>query len=188
MTRELRRSGVFSLNVRPMTSTRDPWTAIPRLVDEGDVDIALGVLDDLGRLGHLDRRGGMRSGNGQTIELVHEGSSLRGRARGDLDDVGDSPLLVARVDPLGAVSDEEVLIEPQTRVLLKDRDTLLLCSSWIDRGLVDHHVPNSKVLPHRPTRREQRRKIRLPRGVDRGRRGDDKDVSPGQLRGIVGHH
>lgn len=29
MTRELRRSGVFSLNVRPSTSTRAPWIERP---------------------------------------------------------------------------------------------------------------------------------------------------------------
>jgi hypothetical protein len=81
-----------------------------QLVHQRDVEIALGVLDDLGRLGDLDRRravdaGGDHRGVGPGDALER----LRRVARDHLDDALEGVLLVAGVDALGRVAEEEVL-------------------------------------------------------------------------------
>ena len=59
------------------------------LVDEGDVDVALGVLDDLGRLGDPDAAGLMGAGGDDAaVEVVDEVGDLGGGTRGYLLDVG----------------------------------------------------------------------------------------------------
>jgi len=57
--------------------------------DEGDVDVALGVLDDLGRLGDPDAAGLMGAGGDDAaVEVVDEVGDLGGGTRGYLLDVG----------------------------------------------------------------------------------------------------
>ena len=111
------------------------------LVDQGDVDIALSVLDDLGSLGDLDRGGAVgASGDDGAVESVNKVGHLRGGAGRHLDDRGQAVLAVTRVDPLRAVTDEEVAVEDQPGDLLEDRHALLLGCTRVDRRLVDHHV------------------------------------------------
>jgi len=51
------------------------------LVDEGDVDIALGVLNDLGRFGNLDAGSQMRScGDDRFVEGIDDFADLGGRS------------------------------------------------------------------------------------------------------------
>ena len=58
-------------------------------------------------------------------------------ARDDLDDLRQRVLLVARVDALGRVADEEVASSMQARVLLEDGHADLLGGAGIDGRLVD---------------------------------------------------
>jgi len=76
-----------------------------QLVDEGDVDVALGVFDDLGRLGYADagRKVGA-SGDDAVVQRIDEVGGLGRGAGGDLFDGGEAMLAVARVDALGGSS------------------------------------------------------------------------------------
>ena len=111
------------------------------LVDERDVHVPLGVLDDLGRLGDADR--GCAVNPCADDPAVQFGHSVRGLGRGsadDLYDVGEAPSAVPGVDSLRGVADREVLVDLQAGRLLKDRDAVLLGAPRIHRGLVDHKV------------------------------------------------
>ena len=80
-----------------------------QFVDEGDVDIALSVFDDLGGFGDSDAGGLMGAGgNDAAVEGVDEFGGLAGGAGGDLGDGRQPVVLVAGVDAFGGVADEEV--------------------------------------------------------------------------------
>ena len=159
------------------------------LVHEGDVDVALGVLDDLGRLGDPDRfrpehaAGGDPAVNGGDA-LGHLGIL----ARDHLDDLFDGMLAVARIDPLGRVSEEEVAAALQPRHALDQRPAHLLGDARIDRAFEDdHRRPGGIDQPgDRLGRLQQRREVRTIRGVDRSRHGDDIDVGAARRRGLRG--
>jgi hypothetical protein len=64
-----------------------------KLVDEGDVDVALGVLDDLRGFGDANRGGAVGSGRDDAlVETVDELCGLRGGPAGDLDDRAQTAL------------------------------------------------------------------------------------------------
>ena len=112
-----------------------------QLVDQRDVHVALGVLDDLGGLGHLEARGLVRAGGDDAaIQLIHEIGHFGRGAGGDLLDAGQAVLLVARIDALGAVAGEEILVELQARNLLEDRDADFFGAARVDGGFVNDHV------------------------------------------------
>ena len=72
-----------------------------QLVHERDVEIALGVLDDLGRLGDLDRRGPEHARlHDPAIEPRNLLERFRIAPRDDLHDVRQGVLAVAGVDAL----------------------------------------------------------------------------------------
>lgn len=79
-----------------------------QLVDQGNVYVALGVLDHLGRFGYLDTRclvgAGGYDGSVQVVDVV---GHFRSGACGDLLDRRQAVGLVARVDPFRGVPDEE---------------------------------------------------------------------------------
>ena len=110
-----------------------------QLVHQRDVEVALRVLDHLGRLGHLDARGLVHAGGDDAaVDLGHLLQRRRRVARHHLHDPGQRVLLVAGVDALGRVADEEVLLPLQARVLLEQRDADLLGGAGIHGRLVDH--------------------------------------------------
>jgi hypothetical protein len=67
----------------------------------------------------------------------HGVQGLGAVAADDLEDLGQRVLLVARVDALGAVADEEVLLPLQAGFALQHRHADLFGGTWIDRRLVD---------------------------------------------------
>ena len=112
-----------------------------QLVDQGDVQVALGVLDDLGRLGHADALRLVRArGDDLPVELVDQLGRLGRGAGGHLPDGGHPVRLVARVDPLRAVAGVEVAVVHQARVVLEHGHAVLLGGARVDRGLVDDDV------------------------------------------------
>ena len=144
------------------------------LVDQRDVDVALGVLDHLGGLGHADARGLVGAGGDhRAVERVDEVGDLGRRAGGDLDDAGQAVLLVARVDALRAVARVEVAVVDQPGFLLQDRHADFLGRARIDRGFVDHHVAALERAADAAAGRLQRAEVRPLELVDRGRHGDD---------------
>ena len=84
------------------------------LVDQRDVEVALGVLDDLGGFGHLDRAGAIGAGgHHRGVERIHERRGFGRRARDDLHDVRQPVLRIAGVRPFGAVAGVEIAVERQ---------------------------------------------------------------------------
>ena len=92
------------------------------LVHQGDVQVALDVLDHLGGFGGSNVRRGVRAGRDDApIEGVHEGRGLRRGAGGDLHHVRQTVLLVAWVDAFRAVAGEEIAIADQPGLRLHQR-------------------------------------------------------------------
>ena len=152
-----------------------------QLVDERDVDVALGVLDDLRGLGDADRRRSVGArGDDLGVEGVHKLGRRRGGAGGDLEDVRQAVLVVARVDALGGVAQPEVGVDAQPRLGFEDRSTDLLGGARVDRRLVDHHVAGCQRAPDGAARGLQRREVRPTEPVDGGRDGHDVDVHVGE--------
>ena len=84
-----------------------------KLIHKGDIDIALGILDDLRRFRHLD---GFRAVDTrvdhQFIDLRHDVQGLRIHAGNDLGD-GLQPVdLVSGIDALRRIPDLEVDAAP----------------------------------------------------------------------------
>jgi hypothetical protein len=76
-----------------------------QLVHERDVEVALGVLDDLGGFGDADATGRVGAGGDDlAVEGVDDGGDLGAGAAGDLFDAGEAVLVVAGVDALWAVT------------------------------------------------------------------------------------
>ena len=80
------------------------------------------------------------------VELVDELGDFGSGPGGDLLDRGEPVFLVAWIDALRTVADEEVLIELESGLAFQDRHTDFFRAAGIDRGLVDHHI----ALLHRP--------------------------------------
>jgi len=111
------------------------------LVDERDVEVALGVLDDFGRLrdpNTTDLVG--TGGDDASVQGVDEVGNLGGGTGGYLLDRGQPVFFVAGIDALRAVADEEIPVELEFGYPLQDGDADLLRSAGVDRGLVDDNV------------------------------------------------
>ena len=108
-------------------------------VDEGDIDVALGVLDHFGRLGGPDALGGMDlTAVDGAIDRRQPLGDLRRLARDDLDDAIDGVQAIAGVDALGRIAHEKVdpRLKPGGR---GDRGAAdLLGDAGID-GALEHH-------------------------------------------------
>ena len=120
------------------------------LVDQGDVDVALGVLQHLGELGDADRRGAVGAGRDHALVDGVDDVERLGRVAGDdLQDVVEAALLVAGVDALGRVADVEVGLPFEAGRLLEDGDADVLGDAGIDGGFVDDDVALLEGLAER---------------------------------------
>ena len=96
------------------------------------------------------------------VQLVDELRGFGRRARGDLADGRQAMLLVARVDALGAVAGEEILVELQARDALEDRHAHLFGAARDTRWI--------RTPPRRPSSAPCRRfRSRASSGVRSGR-------------------
>ena len=109
------------------------------LVDEGDVEVPLRVLNHLGGFGHANRRHPV---NPCTHHRRVQVSDLFERfgivPRNNLDDPGEAVLPVARIDAFGGIADVEILAPSHAGLLLEDRHANLFGGPWIDGRLVDY--------------------------------------------------
>ena len=156
-------------------------------VDERDVDVALRILDRLGRLGRLDRGGPEHAPAGhRAIEPGELLDHLLILAGDDLGDLVDTVLAVARVDPLGTVAEPEVAAPLEAADLLDPRAAQILGHARVDRALVNDRRPPAGVEPGRQHlgRRQHRPKVGPVALIDRRRNGDDIDVRTGAIRRI----
>jgi len=151
-------------------------------IHEGDVDVPLGVLDDLGRLGHPDgRRQVGAGGDDGAVEFVDGPCRLRGGSRGDLPDAGHPVRLVSRVDALRAVAAEKVRVVFQARHPFDDRYAVLLGAARIDRGLEDHDGSDPDDLSHGLAGRQEQAEVRPVVPIDGGGHGHDIDGARPQV-------
>ena len=156
------------------------------LVHEGDVHVALGVLDHLRGLRHADRGGAVDARrDDRRVEGLHPGCGLRSRARDDLADRGEPVRSVSGIDPFGRVSDEEVPVEDETRRAFELRNADLLGRARVDGRLVHDHRPAPEDGADRAARGNERGEVRLPRIVHRRRDAHDVGVAPAQRRRVV---
>src|SRR5690606_25399621 len=111
-----------------------------QLVHEGDVEIALGVLDHLRGLRGADRGGAVHADGDD--RAVDRGHALEGRLVFPGDHLGDAlegVFLVTGIDAFGRVAEEEIPSPPKARNPLEDRPAEILRDAGVDRGLVHHH-------------------------------------------------
>ena len=153
------------------------------LVHEGDVDVALRVLDYFGGFGHPDRGGAKHSAlRDRAIERGNAFKHLWGLSCHDLGDLVDRVLAVARIDPFGAVGQEEIATADEAGRGFEDRTADVLGYPGIDSAF-EHH---DRCRAPRPAFGEQRshrvrgspdnRQIGPVVLVDWGRHGDDVEI------------
>ena len=156
----------------------DPVKNKRQLVHEGDVEVPLGVLDHLGRLGDPDA---LRPMDARLDDLlVGRGDSLQGRravAGDDLHDTLEGVLAVTWVDPFGRVTEEEVLPGLEPASLLDDRSADLLGHAWVDGGFEDNDGTGLDRLSDQFRRGNQGPQIRPVVLVDRGRDRDNIEAA-----------
>ena len=86
------------------------------LVDQGDVDVALGIFENFGELGDADRWCAVGAGfDNRLINSIDDIQCLRSVARNNLQDIVEAPLFVPGIDALRRVSDVEIDLPFQTR-------------------------------------------------------------------------
>ena len=131
-------------------------------VHQGDVEVALGVLDDLGGFGNLDGAGRVDAGGDHGgVGVGDDLEGFRGVAGDDLHDLGDGAFLITRVDPLGGVADVEVLLPLEARELLEDGDAHFFGGARVHGGFVDDDRTLLHVLADALGGLDQRGEVRL---------------------------
>ena len=86
-------------------------------------------------------------------------------------------LLVSRIDPLRAVSAEEIAIECQSAEFFQHRDTLLLGAAGKNRAFINHHRTGAHYFSDGFACAVEREQIRLLVFVHRSRHRNDEDVA-----------
>ena len=128
------------------------------LVHEGNVYVALRVLDDLHGLGGLDGRDREGpSGDHDVVDPADELGGLVVHARDHLADGRKGMHAVAGVDAFGAVAHLEVLSAPEAGFTLENRHADVLGDARVDGGLVDHDAAGLQVLAQRLRRADDGR-------------------------------
>ena len=167
-------------------------------VDKGDVEVALGVFDDLGGFGDLDAAGGVGAGaDDARVQIVDYLGDGRGAAAGDLPDLGEGVDLVAGVDALGAVAAVEALGRidlvfvasmdvAQAGGLFQRGYADFLGSAGVDGGFVDDDIAGLEHLANGLAGLDQRGQIRVVGVVYRRGYGDDEDAAFLQISRVAG--
>ena len=157
------------------------------LVHERDIDIALGILDRLGRLSDLDRGCQVDTGSDdRAIDLRHHRCRWRIAAGNDLDDFGDGVLAIPRINPFGAVPKSKVATRTTPAAVLDHRDADLFGGTRIDRALIDDHRPGGEMRADHRAGLHQGGEVWLMRGIHGGLHGDDEEPTTTQRRGLGG--
>ena len=92
-----------------------PVEDLRQLVDQGNIDIALTVLDDFGRFGDANAIGAIcAGGNNAGIKRINLVGRLCRRTRGYFDDIWQASGFIAGIDPLRTISNPKIHIESET--------------------------------------------------------------------------
>src|SRR5690606_32399848 len=155
-------------------------------VDQGVVDVALWVLDHLGRLGHPDGGRFVSAGyNDVCVETIHQFDYFRGGTGSHLANVSHAVVLVTGIDALRAVTGVKVFIETQAGDTLQDRHTNFFGGAGIDRRLIDDNISTLQYSANGFAGPYQRSEVRLLVLVDGRRHRHDEHVGFRQRFRIV---
>jgi len=187
-----------------------------QLIHQGDVEVALGVLDDFGGFGDADAAGRMGAGGDDlAVEGVDDGGDLWRGAAGDFFDGGQAVVVVAGVDAFGAVAAVEAVgggrgwrhdwtLErprglPRSRVGAgwgveigqagvtgEDGGAVVVGAAGVDGGFVDDQIAGFEDLADGFGRFEQGRQVGAFVVIDRGGHGDDEDAAGAQGLRVAG--
>jgi hypothetical protein len=158
-----------------------------QLVHERDVEVALGVLDHLGGLGHPDGGGAVNAGGDDApVGVGHPVQGLGVLARDHLHDALERVFLVARVDALRRVTQPEVPALFKARHPGQDGSADLLGHAGIDGGLEHHHRAGGQHPAHGLAGGDHRAEIRLAVLVDRGGHRHHEERDAPEILGIGG--
>ncbi len=154
------------------------------LVHQGDVDVAVGVLE---QLGHLRLAGADRRDHGVddlAVELDRASGALLGEAANDLRGVADAVHGIARVDALRRVGEVEVDPRGEPTLGLENRADDVVGRTRIGRGLQHHERAGAQGVPDRQRGRGHRTEVG--RGVltEGGRHTDHDDIGDREGRGV----
>ena len=112
-----------------------------QFIHEGNVDVSLRILNDLGCFRHLNGLCPVDAGKrNQRIYLRHLIQRLFIHTGNDLGDGFQAVHLVSGIDSLGGVSDLKVHSALQSRLFLQNRLANVFCHTGIHRGLIDHNA------------------------------------------------
>jgi hypothetical protein len=149
------------------------------------VQVALGVLDHLRRLGHLDARRPVDAGlDHRLVERRDLPEGLFVIPRHHLEDGGQGMFLVARVDAFGREADVEIGLPLHAGMLFEDGNADFLGGAGIDGRLEHHDRSTLHVLAYRLGSAGQGREVGIVGDVDRGRHGNDDEIRFAQDRGV----
>ena len=152
------------------------------LVDQRDVHVPVGVLQ---QLGHLRLARGLGADHGVadlSVEVRRGLGAGRGDAADDLRGVADAVGLVARVDPLRGEREVEADARAQAARLLQHRADDLIGRARVGGGLQDHRAPGAHQRGRRFRGRPHRGQVRAVGLRQRGRHADHDHVRAGRRR------
>ena len=119
------------------------------LVDQGDVDVALGVLNDLGCLGHADAAGAVCARlDHEVVSLGHDIQRRVIARPNHLHDGLNGVDFVSGIDALGAVGDKKVDPHLQPADFLQDRYAVFFGAAGIHGALIHDHIALFQGLSH----------------------------------------
>ena len=150
-----------------------------QLVDQGDVDGPIRVLEDLARLGRLTARHRDDARHGGGIETPGQQAAPLVEAADDLGDVRGRVVRVAGILALGAVGEEEVAAGDQSAGLQFGAEHVP-GRSWVGRALQDDELTGSKMPTDGPAGVDDSREVRLAMPTQGGRYADQNGIGLGQ--------
>ena len=128
------RQHFMGINLQPREDHR-------KLIHQRDIQITLGILDNLCRLSHLDRTGLMGAGGNNTgIKRIHFIGNLRSRTGGDFHNAGYPVFFITRINTLGAVTGVKVPVKHQAGDVLQNRHADFLGCTRVYRGFINHDI------------------------------------------------
>src|SRR5690554_5555460 len=115
--------------------------------------------------------------NDRAVELINYFCSFRCRAGGNLEDIGNTVLLISRIDPLRAIATEKVLVKGQARDALKYWHTVFFCRTRVNSRFVNDDITLLENLSYGFAGFDQRSEIRLFMFIDWCRHSHDKHIT-----------
>ncbi len=129
------------------------------LVDQREVDLSVGVLQDLRRLGLASAAGDVDVLGQLPVEVGRPVTTGRGEPADDLRGVVEAEAGVSGVDPLRGEGEVEVDARLQARLLQQLADDPV-GGPGVGGRLDDHQLAGAQMAAHRTGRRDQRAEVR----------------------------